>query len=363
LNRVDDSFVSFHYFIKQTIFFSRMRTTILLFVAILFALPTYAQAPEANEDRLKEIAKAAAKDSMGWNYSAGVGLDLGGTSIINPRVGGGVGRLGLGGIITMMANHKAEKSFWNNQLAILLGVQKLGRTSINQPEGFQKSNDVLRLNSTYGHKFKGSEKWYFGADLMVQTQSLETYLSNYLTAVDAADFIVSNFASPVLVQLSPGITYKPNNKLSFQYSPVALRWIYVANDNIARLDVHGNDVEFDDMGNITSFSNSFLGLGSEFVGRYDDKYYQDKISLSSQLRLFSNYLDHPENIDVLFTNKLSLYIWKGLSLDLIGEVFYDQDVKMVIDENDNKVFGDPADRLAPATQLTGAFLLKYSKTF
>lgn len=339
-----------------------MRTNLLLFAAILFSLPAFAQ-PEANEDRLKEIAKAAAADSLGWNYSAGIGLDLGGTSIINPRVGGGVGRLGLGGIITLMANYKSEHEYWNNQFSLLLGVQKLQRTSLSQPEGFQKSNDVLRINSTYGHKMKRSEKWFFSADLMVQSQFLETQKSNYLTPIDSTDFVVSKFASPILVQLSPGITYKPNNKLSFQYSPVALRWIYVADDNIARLDVHGNDVEFDDNGVLTSFSNSFLGLGSELVGRYDDKYYKDKITFSSQLRLFSNYLDHPENIDVLFTNKLSVNIWKGLSLDLLGEVFYDQDVKMVIDENDNNVFGDPDDRVTPATQLTGAFLLKYSKTF
>ncbi|MCC6413398.1 MAG: DUF3078 domain-containing protein [Saprospiraceae bacterium] len=340
-----------------------MRTTLLLFAAVLFSLQAFAQAPEANEDRLKEITKALAADSLGWNYHVGIGLDLGGTGIINPRVGGGVGRLGLGGIITLKADYLSERDFWNNQFALLLGVQKLQRTSLSQPEGFQKSNDVLRINSTYGHKMKRSEKWFFGADLMVQSQFLETYLSNYLTPIDSTDFVVSKFASPILVQLSPGITYKPNDKLSFQYSPVAVRWIYVADDNLARLDVHGNDVEFDDMGNITSFSNSFLGLGSEFVGRYDDKYYKDKIAFSSQLRLFANYLDHPENIDVLFTNKLSLLIWKGLSLDLVGEVFYDQDVKMVIDENDNNVFGDLGDRVTPATQLTGAFLLKYSKAF
>jgi hypothetical protein len=66
---------------------------------------------------------------------------------------------------------------------------------------------------------------------------------------------------------------------------------------------------------------------------------------------------------VLFTNNFSLQLFKGLSLDLLGEIFYDQDMKMNIDVNKNNIYGDAGDRQAPATQLTGAFLLKYSKIF
>ena len=44
-------------------------------------------------------------------------------------------------------------------------------------------------------------------------------------------------------------------------------------------------------------------------------------------------------------------------------MFYDEDVKMNLDANENGIYGDTGDRQAPATQLTGAFLIKYSKIF
>lgn len=300
-----------------------------------------------------------------WKFTGGLGFDLSGLGIINPRVGGGTGRFGLGGLGTFSANRKGEKSFWNNQATLQLAVQKLGRTSLSQPSGFQKNLDILRLASTYGYKI-GGEKWFVSADLLAQTQLLRTYKSNYLKPVTLdgkPDIVVSNMLSPLLIQFSPGVTYKPNTHLTFQYSPVAVRFIYVADDSLALLDIHGNEVNRDAGGNITDYKNYFLGLGSELVTRYDNKYFKDRLAVTSSLRLFSNYLKDPAAVDVLFTNNFSIQIFKGFSLDLLGELFYDQDVKMNLDSNDNGIFGDDGDRQAPAAQLTGAFMLKYNVIF
>lgn len=308
---------------------------------------------------------AAPKSDTAWTISAGFGLDLSGLGIINPRVGGGTGRFGLGGLGTISANRKDEKSFWNNQFSLQLALQKQSRTSLSQPAGFQKNLDMLRLQSTYGYKIIG-DKWYASADLLAQTQLLKTYKSNYLKPVTLdgnPDIVVSKFIAPALVQFSPGVTYKPDAHLTFQYSPVAVRYIYVADDSLAFLDIHGNDVTRDANGVITSYKNYFLGLGSELVGRYENKYFKDRLAVKSALRLFSNYLEGPQNVDVLFTNNFNIQLFKGLSLDLLGELFYDHDVKMNLDTNDNGIYGDTGDRQAPATQLTGAFMLKYSVIF
>lgn len=308
---------------------------------------------------------AAPKSDSAWTISSAFGLDLSGLGIVNPKIGGGTGRFGLGGLGTITANRKGDMSFWNNQLSLQIGAQKQGRTSLSQPAGFQKNLDVLRLLSTYGYKIAG-DKWFASADLLAQSQFLKTYKSNYLKPVTLdgkPDVVVSKFLSPALVQFSPGVTYKPNAHLNFQYSPVAVRYIFVADDSLALLDIHGNDVTRDANGVITSYKNYFLGLGSELVGRYENKYFKDRMAVKSALRLFSNYLDGPQNVDVLFTNNFSIQIFKGLSLDLLGELFYDHDVKMNLDTNDNGIYGDDGDRQAPAAQLTGAFMLKYSVIF
>lgn len=331
-----------------------MRFSLLLLTTLL----------SLNTLNARGLSEAPSADTT-WTISSGFGLDLSGLGIINPKIGGGTGRFGLGGLGNIAANRKTARAFWNNQFSLQLATQKQGRTSLSQPAGFQKNLDLLRLTSTYGYKI-GSDKWYVSADLLAQTQLLKTYKSNYLKPVTLdgkPDIVVSKFLAPLLVQFSPGVTYKPDAHLTFQYSPVAVRYIYVADDSLAFLDIHGNDVTRDANGTITSFKNYFLGLGSELVGRYENKYFKDRLAVNSSLRLFSNYLDGPQNIDVLFTNNFSIQIFKGLSLDLLGELFYDQDVKMNLDENDNGIYGDTGDRQAPATQLTGAFMLKYSMIF
>ena len=342
------------------------------FLPALFLLTfAAAGAQEAGDGRLKEISDMAKKDTLGWTMGGGIGLDLAGMGLLNPKVGSGGNRLGLGGLGTLFANRKEDKWFWDNGFSLQLSAQRLGKTSANQASGFQKNLDVLRLTSRYGHKL-GSDKWFVAGDFFAQTLLLKTYSSNYLSAVSKTDRVVAKFLSPVQITLSPGINYKPDEHLSFFYSPAGMQLIYVADDSIARTGVHGNDVTRDATGSITSFKKSFLGLGSEFKAAYNNKYFNNRLSVTSGLRLFSNYLKEPQNVDVLFSNNFSIAIFKGLSIDLLGEYFYDNDVKVQKDVNGDGVYevivnGDGTtsgpDRLGRGGQWTGAFLIKYSKIF
>ncbi len=339
---------------------------------VLFLLTfTVSKAQEAGDGRLKEITGMAAKDTLGWTIGGGVGLDLSGMGLLNPKVGSGGNRIGLGGLGTIFANRKEDKWFWDNGFSLQLSAQRLSKTSVNQSTGFQKNLDVVRLTSRYGHKL-GNDKWFVAADFFAQTLLLKTYASNYLSPINNTDRIVARFLSPVQITLSPGIDYKPNEHLSFFYSPTGLQLIYVASDSIARTGVHGNDVTRDATGSITSYKKSFLGLGSEFKAAYNNKYFGNRLSVTTGLRLFSNYLKEPQNVDVLFSNNFSIAIFKGLSLDLLGEYFYDNDVKVQKDVNGDGYYEvtinadgttSGPDRLGRGGQWTGAFLLKYSKIF
>jgi len=348
-----------------------MYKQLLPLLLLLFSGHLFAQ--EASDARLKEIAAQAKFDTTyGWRYAAGLGLDIAGTKLLNPKVGAGTSRFGIGGVGTFFANRKAVKSFWDNQLSLQLGVQQLGRTSTLQPKGFQKSLDLIRLQSRYGYEITRDGKWFAAIDLFAQTQLLKTYASNYLDPIDAEDRVVSKFFSPFWMTVSPGINYKPNQYWSFFYSPVAIQYILVADDGIAATGVHGNDVVRAADGRIIEYENDFLGLGSEFKAAYARKFWEDRLAATSNLRLFSNYLREPQNIDILFTNTLDITIYKGLSLSLLFEYFYDHDVLTQVDVNGDGIYnvvvnpdgttsGD--DRLGRGGQSTGAFLLKYSHIF
>jgi hypothetical protein len=350
-----------------------MKTIQTLLIALFILNFGTLQAQEGSDARLKAVNDEAAKKDtmMGWTFGGGIGLDLGGLGLLNPKVGAGSNRLGIGGLGTVFANKKEDKWFWRNGFSLQLSTQRLGRTNSTQPSGFQKSIDVMRFASRYGRKI-GSSKWYAAADLFTQTQLLKTYGSNYLSPINPTDRVVSRFLSPLQLTISPGIEYKPTDHLALFYSPCGIQWIYVADDSIAATGVHGNDVVRDDLGAIISYENSFLGLGSEFKAGYANKYFEDRLSVVSTLRLFSNYLKEPQNIDVLATTTFNLSLFKGLSLQLVMEYFYDHDVKVQKDVNDDGVYEviinpdgttSGPDRLGRGAQWTGAFMLSFNKIF
>lgn len=326
---------------------------------------------QAGDDRLKEVVELVQQDKTGWTAGAGIGLDLAGMGLINPRIGAGNPRLGVGGLGTVFANRKEDNWFWNNQLSLQLSAQRLGRTSAAQASGFQKNLDIFRLTSRYGRKISG-EKWFIAADVFAQTLLLKTYASNFLKPVAEDDRIVARFVSPLQVNFSPGIDFKPNPHLSFFYSPVGTQLIYVSDDAIAATGVHGNEVTRRDDGSVSEYKKRFLGLGSELKASYNNKYWDERLTVTSGLRLFSNYLNEPQNIDVLFTNNFSIQIFKGLSLDLLAEYFYDHDVLVKKDINGDGIYEvnlnpdgstNGPDRLGRGAQMTGAFLLKYNLIF
>ena len=325
----------------------RLQTLLFIFI---FLNTSLLLAQEASDARLKEVAAMVVPDSFGWTIGGGIGLDLAGTGLINPRVGSGGGRFGIGGIGTLLANRKEDLWYWDNAFSLQLSVQKIRSADPTLPKGYLKSLDVVRLTSRYGRKL-GSDKWFAAADFFAQTLLLKTHQSNYLSPVSETDKVVSKFLAPIQITFAPGINYKPNPHLSFFYSPCGIQYIYVADDSIAALNIHGNEAG----------KKTFFGLGSELKAAYNNKYFEDRLSVTSSVRFFSNYLDKPQNIDMLFTTNFSIAIYKGLSLDLLGEYFYDNDVKV------QKNFGSEDPAKLPYNgrggQITGAFLLKYSQIF
>ncbi len=342
-----------------------------LFMLAALLLACFAVSAQSDEEKKVMAAKAAAeKLTLGWKKGGSVGLDLSGMGLFNPKVGAGGNRFGIGGVASLFSNYKGAKSFWSNDLSLQLAAQRVqvvntttvaGISSTVYRNDFVKNLDVLRLNSRVGYNIIG--KTVFAAvDALAQTYILPTYPGNTLKPINDGDQATAKFLSPITLTIAPGIAYNPNPHLSLFYSPAGVRYILVNDPAIAGLYLHGNE----------DGKQYFLGIGSELKIGYTNKYFKDKVNVSSRLGLFSNYLNGPQNVDVLWNNTMDFQIFKGLSLSLLGELFYDNDVKVQIDRNNNGIYGETkatnsaltiGDELAPAASLTGAFLLKYSRIF
>jgi hypothetical protein len=312
---------------------------------------------QAGDDRLAEVAEAAKEEvEEGWVKGGGLGLDFAQLALIKPRVGAGANRIGFGGLVTAYANYKKDKFAWSNTGSLQLAAQRIGGDS--QP--FEKNLDILRLNSRAGVQLSEG-KWYAALEANAQTLLLPTYAGNVLKPEDSAENPIASFLSPIQIGVSPGIDYKHDEHLSVFFSPASLRLIYVANDDIAALLVHGNE----------EGSNSFLQLGANLKTMYANKFLEDRLTWSSTLDLYSNYLQNPQNIDLLWTNDLGWTLFKNFSINIVTELFYDDNVDVQLDLDDDGILGEAAgevsgfDRseLAPSVSFTQALLIKYNFIF
>jgi hypothetical protein len=322
----------------------------------------------------QEAAKVEEKKE-GWFRTAGIGFDAGQLAVINPRVGAGENRINLGGAANFSLNYKKGRLAWDNGLAAILAVQKLGNgvtpivgTVGGTKKPFQKSTDELRLNSKLGYAIKEGGKLFGAVDASILTQTTPTFEGNYLTDVNKKGIkgVVSQFFSPAILTFAVGIDYKPTPKLSFFYSPIALRGVIVQNNDIAaREAVIGSKLNFF---GVKSGDNSLYDFGSMFRGVYTNKFLKDKLVYNSNLGLFGAY-QSGKGIKVDWANQIAWNLYKGLQLGLNVNVFYDKNILVQVTDKTglngvkiNTTTNKP-ELVNNKASIIQQLLLKYATTF
>lgn len=305
---------------------------------------------QADNNRLAEVKKLSAKEGEGWVRGAGIGLDFSQLALINPRFGSGENKIGFGGLGNLFANYKKNNLYWNNGASMQFAVQQIGISS----NPFLKNLDRFVLGSKVGYKF--NEKWAAALDGYLETQLTPTYKGNILKP-DTGQAIISNFFAPATIKLSPGIDYLATPHLTFFLSPASMKLIYINNQTIADLGLFGTQPNDNGIG----FKKSDLQLGANLKGIYTNKLFNDKLMVNSVLDLYSNYLRNPQNIDVNWHNDFSWNIYKGLALNLLVDVLYDDDILVQVDRNKNKIY-EPGEEGKRAT-IIQALLIKYNLVF
>ena len=310
----------------------------------------------------------------GWNTSLSFGADLSQLFQLNPKQGAGQNRFGFGGAIFLDAIYKHNRILWENGASWQFGVQKLGAGIIVVPGlddvkvPYQKTIDDLRLGSKLGYQLGSESPWYLAGAFTFQSLAAPsypgpaTYPGNFLKNI-ADTTLNAKFMSPGTITLSAGIEYAPNDHFSLFYSPIGAKWIIVADDLVASQGIHGNPVrgEKNEDGFYDDFDNTDAQLGSLLRARYSNKWADDRLSFRSNLTLYSNYLNNPQNIDVDWLNELAFELFAGFKINLLLTLFYDDDVRVQITDLNapNGVKAGTGKRVS----LTEQLLISYSIDF
>lgn len=228
---------------------------------------------------------------------------------------------------TASYNNKDKKMVWDN-----IGRIKFGLIT-SAGNGIRKNIDEIDITSKFNHKAFG--KFDFSATLLFKTQLAFGY--NYPND----SVVVSKFFNPASLTLGLGLAYKPNENTSINFAPLSYKGTFVPDTAMIDQTKHG----------LQSNQRARHEPGLSAQINHKATIFKD-INLVNNVRLFTNYIDEPLNIDIdwelIATAKLNWFTDLRLNTHLI----YDDDTLIpVIDENDEQVLNqDGTPKKVPRVQ-------------
>ena len=299
-----------------------------------------------------------------WDESLKTNIKFGQTSLSNWAAGGD-NTVTLQAFIDGNSNYKKDNLFWNNRLQLDYGFVYASSKPI-----LQKSDDRIYFESKFGYKNEKMKNVSFSANYDFKSQFSTGY--DYKTPASLTDDqgndlkggplrqawrdarnMKSNFLAPAYTNLALGIDLKPWKWLSLNVAPLTGGVVIVKdvdlrkNYGMALKDAYADAAKMSpevaekfeqDMasGDPSLIGQYYRSARFEFGAQVKADIavkVNDNFAYTSQLVLFSNYLDHPENLRVNWDNRFDWKIAKYFSLTLTTNMIYDDKV-MIFSEKD-----------------------------
>jgi hypothetical protein len=201
-------------------------------------------------------------------------------------------------------NYKKDKWSWDNKVLAAYGQ------TFQKETDWRKNDDRFAINSLLG--YQAAEKWLYTFFMNFNTQFANGY--DY-DGTERGDKISAPFA-PAYLSFGPGIAYKESDNFKINFSPASARFIMVGIDSLRK----NFDVDPD------KFSRNEFGAAL-------DVYYKvglmENISFENILKLYSNYLQDPQNVDVDYLANLNLQVNKFITVNAAVQLLYDDNVTLI----------------------------------
>lgn len=213
---------------------------------------------------------------------------------------GGINSFAANLIFNYDFNYKKDRWSWDNKVIAAYGLTK--QKSI----GWRKNDDRIVLNSLLG--YQAAERWLYTFYMNFNTQ----FTDGFQYDGDNNSSLISTAFAPAYLSFGPGFAYKESDNFRFNLSPAAARFIFVTNDELSNRGAFGVDPG----------ATSRFELGASF-----DAYYKaqimENISVENILKLYSNYLEDPQNVDVDYTFNLFMKVNDYITVNGGVQLIYD----------------------------------------
>jgi hypothetical protein len=275
-------------------------------------LPEFEVIPEPSLEEMEELKP----EPIYWDLGFGSSFSLNQTYLSNWTKGG---ESSFASVLDLLGeatyNNKEAKTQWVNNMRINFGT-------INTKEnGFRKNQDLFEINSKFNRNAWG--KIGMSSSLYMKTQLANGY--NYPND----SVVVSRFLNPASITVGLGFEYKPFKNTSLNLAPLSYKNTFVL--DTALIDQTKFGIEKD--------RKTMQEMGMQLVFHNKITPFKD-MSVVNQLRLFSNYLNNPQNIDVDWEMNLEQRINWFFTIKLNIHLIYDDDTRFTVNDSEgNPVLG------------------------
>lgn len=275
----------------------------LITVSCLLKISVIAQDAIVKEFQTTAFRPVKSAEKDGWSREGLFVFNINQGALSNWAAGGEQNTLGANVLFNYRIHYRKGRNTWDNAFDIAMGFQNA--TSFGR---FRKTDDRIDITTKYGRQLNKS--WYSAFVINFNSQALAGY--DY---ADTATPKISAFLTPGKLLFSPGFDFKPNKDFSLFVSPITVRWVFKSDKDFYRVSKYGVD----------SFKTVNTELGAYLTAKYN-KAITKWANYAGRLDLFSNYKSHPKNVDLLFSNLLSMKFNKWLATNLSLDILYDDDV-------------------------------------
>jgi Protein of unknown function (DUF3078) len=261
-----------------------------------------------------------------WKNTNMMGFDLTQIAFVNWNAGGISSVAGLlkGNFTKVRSDVNSE---WVNELSFRYGLNKQDGIEV------RKSDDEIRLSSTFGYRKDTISHWYFSSKFNFKTQFAPGY--KYPNVEEA----ISKPFAPAYTFLGVGANYYIKKKeFDIYISPLTFKNTLVLDQQLANSGAFGvTEATYDANGNVlTPGKKSRTEMGFLFTNYYKKEVWKN-ITLENRLSLYTDYINNFGNIDVEWRAQLDLVVNQYVKANIGLHLIYDDDVKTIEEVNGQDV--------------------------
>ena len=274
-----------------------------------------------------------------WTNSILNQINFGQTSLWN-WAAGGYNNYTLAAAIDAGANYKKDKITFANRLQLDYGflysadkplVQKT-KDRIYFESKWSRESPVkhVSVSSSFDFKTQFNNNYKYGTPK--NTEGHEPTVQDWLDART----LMSGLFSPAYTNFGVGLLWTPKPWLSVNFSPLTADFVIVQNPALRA--TYGMELREEGLDKTVGehFKPFRFGLGAQL--KVDAKWViNDVFNYTTQLVLFSNYLNKPQNLRVNWDNKVFWKLTKYFAFTLSTNLIYDENVKVKLIAPDTKV--------------------------